>query len=271
MRETSQLRTDFFTHGKVADCPVYDLHGHMGPFYGINFTRHSTDAMVRSMDNAGVRMLVFCHHAALMSPQIGNNANIEAVRAYPDRLRAYCGINPNYPEIARKDLESFDAYSDVYAGLKFLADYHGYPISHERYMPAWELAENRSLPVLLHTWGGSGLDGPEQVRIVAEKYPNTRLLLGHSCHGEWDKAVALVKDFPNVYLELCAVLHWRGILDRFVAELGSERIVFGTDLPWFSYHYYIGAVLGADIADDDRRNILYRNAERLLYGSQVTP
>ncbi len=49
-----------------------------------------------------------------------------------------------------------------------------------------------------------------------------------------------------------------------MAECGSTRIVFGADAPWFNHHYYIGSLLGADITDEDRRNICYRNAERLL-------
>ncbi len=56
----------------------------------------------------------------------------------------------------------------------------------------------------------------------------------------------------------------RGVLERFVGEAGSERILFGTDLPWFNHHYYIGSVLGAAISDEDRHNILHRNAEKLL-------
>ena len=47
-------------------------------------------------------------------------------------------------------------------------------------------------------------------------------------------------------------------------EAGSEKIVFGTDLPWFSTFYYVGAILEADITDEDRRNIFYRNGRRLL-------
>ncbi len=145
-----------------------------------------------------------------------------------------------------------------------LADYHGYPLTDDRYRPAWEKADADRLLVLIHTWGGSGLDGSAVVRRVAEKHPRARILLGHSCHGEWDQAIQLIKDFPNLYLELTAVLDERGILERFVAEAGSERVIYGTDFPWFNHHYYIGAVLGADMTDKDRHNILHRNAERLL-------
>lgn len=258
------LRDAFYTDGVVAECPVYDLHAHMGAFYGISFPRPDADGMIHAMDRAGVKLLVFCHHGTLMSPDVGNAVNIAAVRQHPDRLRAYCGVNPNYPDVIARDIAEYDTFSDVYVGVKMLADYHGYALTDPRFTPVWDLADRQELLVLIHTWGGSSYDGPAIVREVSERYPRARILMGHSCHGEWDKAIALVKQYPNVYFELCAVLDERGILERFVGETGSERILFGTDLPWFNHHYYIGSVLGAAINDEDRHNILHRNAQRLL-------
>lgn len=260
----SSLRDAFFEQGKVDDCPVYDLHGHMGPFFGAHLPQASPESVVKAMGRAGVRLLVFCHHAALFTPDIGNRANVETVRRFPDKLRAYCGINPNYPDTLREDLATYDAYLDVYVGLKFLADYHGCPLSDDRCRPAWELADDRRLPVLVYTWGGSPFNGAREIIAVAERYTNARILMAHSLHAEWDVAIGVVNEFPNVYFDLCAVLDDRGALETFVQRVGSERIVFGTDYPWFDFHYYIGAVLGADITDEDRRNILYRNAQKLL-------
>ena len=56
----------------------------------------------------------------------------------------------------------------------------------------------------------------------------------------------------------------RGPVEKFVAAALGERLLFGTDLPWFDPHHGIGAVLSAEITDQDRHNILHRNAERLL-------
>ena len=264
MREATSLRDTFFRDGKVADCPIYDLHGHMHSLRGGFLPRCSPEAMAAAMERAGVKLIVFCSHAALGVPDIGNSINVETVRRFPDQFRAYCGVNPNYPDQVQRDLDTFDEHLDVYVGLKYLADYHKVAITDARYQPAWQLAEERGLLVLLHTWGGSAYNGAKHVRECAEKYPNASILMGHSCHGDWDGAVALVKDFPNVYFELTAVLDDRGAVDKFAAECGSERIVFGTDSPWFNHHYYIGSLLGADLDDEDRRNIFYRNAERLL-------
>jgi uncharacterized protein len=261
----SDLAREFWEHGSAPSCPIYDMHGHMGFFHSIYFPRGDAADMVRTMDEAGVRLLVFSHHAALNSPELANGPSIDAVRRFPDRLRAYCMVNPNYPEQVARDLESFDAlFPDVYVGFKFLSDYHQIALTDSRYQPAWERADAQGLLVLAHTWGSSRFDGEDVVREVAERYPNAKLLLGHSCHGAWDAAVALARDFPNVYLELTAVFDDRGVIEKFAREAGSRQMLFGTDLPWFDPHHAIGVLLNADITDEDRHNICHRNAERLL-------
>ena len=265
MIERSDLAREFWVHGQAASCPIYDMHGHMGPYHSIYFPRGDTAEMIRTMDEAGVRLLVFSHHAALNSPDLANRPSVEAVRRFPERLRAYCVVNPNYPEQLARDLEAFETlFPDVYIGFKFLSDYHQVALTDARYRPAWAWADAHGLPVLAHTWGGSRFDGEDVVREVAERYPSVKLLLGHSCHGAWDAAVQLARDFPNIYLELTAVFDDRGVIEKFVGEAGSERMLFGTDLPWFDPHHAIGVLLNADITDEDRHNICHRNAEKLL-------
>ena len=266
MRNPSPLQREFWEQGKSADCPIYDMHGHMGENAPIYFPRQTTEAMLGTMDECGVKLLTFSHHLALFAPNLGNAPSIETVRRHPDRLRAYCLINPNYPEIAARDIAAFEDHRDVFVGFKFLSDYHKVALTDPRCAPAFEYADAHGLLVLMHTWGGSSYDGPEVLRKVAERYPRARLLLGHSCHGEWDKAVRLARDFPNIYLELTAVFDDRGVIEKFVNEAGSERMLFGTDLPWFDPHHAVGVLLSAQISDDDRHNICHRNAESLLAG-----
>jgi predicted TIM-barrel fold metal-dependent hydrolase len=261
---SSPLAEAFWRDGRCASCPVYDVHGHMGVWHSIYFPRPDAADMIRSMDSAGVRMLLFAHHGPLFSPEFGHGAAIEAVHSFPDRLRAYLPVNGAYPDDIRSDLELIERHPGVFVGVKFLCDYHEVAMTDDRYVPAWRLADDRRLLVLAHTWGHSQYDGPKVIRRVLEKYPNLTLLMGHSCHGEWDEAVRLTRDFPNAYLELTAVLDDRGIIEMFVERAGADRMLFGTDLPWFDPHHGIGALLSADITDEDRHLILHRNAERLL-------
>jgi len=260
----SPLVRRFWDEGRLDDCPIYDMHGHMGHWPAIYMPSQSPQAMLHSMDNAGVKMLCFSSHEALFSPDTGNDVTAAAVRRWPDRFRGYMVINGNYMDIVEHDLARFDSLRDVFVGFKFLAGYHGVPIDDARYDKVWDFANERKLIVLSHTWGNNNLNGPKQIRNVVEKHPEVRFLMGHSCHGAWEEAVRLATQFPNVYCELTAVFECNGTIELFVEHGAAERTVFGVDLPWFSPLHGLGCVLSADITDEDRHNILHRNAEKLL-------
>ena len=264
MKGKSALGMEFFEKGKVHDCPIYDMHGHMGTYSFIYLPYPEPEGMVKRMDRSGVEVLAFCHHSALSSPDFSNMKSMDAVRKFPERLKAYYGINPHYPEILKKDLETIEQNKDVFIGMKFHSA-NGLPYTHVNYQPALEYADERELLVLLHTWGSDEKCGEKIVKELAHRYKRAKIIMGHSCHGKWDEAAELAKDFQNVYLELCAVLDERlDILEKFVNTAGSEKILFGTDFPWFNHHNYIGTVIASDITDEDRRNIFYRNAKKLL-------
>ena len=125
---------------------------------------------------------------------------------------------------------------DIFVGFKFLCDYYSTPLSDPKHEKYWEYADDNKLLVLCHTWK-SPYDGVAEAEKVLEKYHNLILIAGHSFHSDWDKAVELVKKYPNLYLELTAVLDDRGPLDMFVKEIGRKNsiwnrpaMVFNT--PW---------------------------------------
>lgn len=263
MRSSDSLWERFKKDAKLPDCPIYDMHGHWGPFHGANLPDSDARRAIAHLDRAGVALFVFSSHEALYDPERGNAITVKIAREFPDRMRAYCCINPNYPALVERDLAGFDDCRDVYVGLKLHPGWHNAAMTDDRYKSAWEFADANHLVVLSHAWGGDSLCGYEAVSKVAEKYGGTTIIAGHSLHGRWDQAVELARRCPNVYLDTCAILDDRGAVERIVDEAGSERVLFGTDFPWFGYHYSIGALLGARMTDEDRRNILYRNAQRL--------
>jgi len=263
MSNPSPLVAEFTETGKGADCPVIDCRAHYGPFQGIYFPKVTAEAMIDSLDRCGVRWVICSGHAALVDPARGNEEMADVVRRFPERFRAYMALNPNYPENLQAELERLDDLGG-FVGLKFLSDYHQYPITGEKYVPAMEFAQARGLPILMHTWGRSAYDSPQLVAELASRYPTVPLLMGHSGHGDWEGAIRTALDHPAVYLELCAAYAVNGVIEAFCERVGSERVLFGTDLPWFDPHYGIGCVLHARITDEERHNILHRNAERLF-------
>jgi predicted TIM-barrel fold metal-dependent hydrolase len=282
----SPIAGEYLEQGYSETCPLIDMHCHLGPFLGSYLPNAEAEAMVRTKQRYGVKRLVAVPHAALLAdPARGNRYMQATIDAYPRDFLGYWGINPHYQAIIEEDLRSYDQ-TRGFVGLKFLPDYHAYPVDGPLYQTALRFADERGLLVLIHTWGLSLFNSPRQVGILAERYPNAILVMGHSGYGEWDTSLALARDYPNVYLELTAVyvahdfsaqpagsgtplplidcLSVNGIIERMVEVASSRKILFGTDLPWYGPMYAAGAVLFARISDEARHDILHRNAERLL-------
>jgi hypothetical protein len=263
INKNSLLAQRFFEYGKLDDCPIYDMHAHMHEMTGGGLPDPSPQAMAAMMKKAGTRITLFCSHYALFNPETGEKANIDPVHLFPECFRAYHAVISRYtdPEAFFRRMEN---NPDVYVGAKFLCDYYSVPLTDERHRPYFEYLNTNKLLALIHTWGTSSFDGPDQVAEIAGKYPDVTLICGHCFHGKWEEGISLAKAYPNIYYEITALHDDRGILERLCEGVGSERILFGTDLPWFSTYTGMGAVLAADITDEDRRNIFYRNAEILL-------
>jgi len=263
MKNPSEITKEFIQKGFSHKCPVIDTHTHFGPYAGIYFPKVTAEQMIDTMDRCGVKYVISTPHMALVDSDRGNRLTAELVQKYPDRFKGYWAVNPNYPGRTEKDLARLHQFNE-FVGFKFLSDYHKVPINDERYTPVLEYAQQHELPILMHTWGHSGFDGPVLVEQLAQKYPDVKLIMGHAGFGQWDKAIQVAKEHPNVYLELTAAYSVRGAIDTMVAGAGSEKIIFGTDLPWFDPHYGIGCVLFARISEQDRHNILHKNAEKLF-------
>lgn len=246
-------------------CPIIDTHGHFGPYAKIWLPSCNADQMVATMDRCGVHTTICSHHTGITGDAVAANRWLaqQALEPYPARLMGYFVWNPHQARELESALESFPPHPG-FVGFKLHPSTHGVPLDDARYTPVLTFANTHGLPVLSHTWGGSPWDGADQVDRLLDAYPSIPFLMGHSCFGDWDGAICVAREHPQAYLELTAAYAVEPVISRFVAEVGSERILMGTDLPWFDPMFCIGCILFAGITDVDRANILYRNAERLF-------
>ena len=261
----SKLAQAFWERGRLPDCPVFNFHAHMHDAAGLYMPRSRPEDMLRSMDAANCLISFFCSHPAMLNPTLGPEQDMAVVRRWPGRFKAYHAVVSRHLD-ADADLRRVAAHPDVFVGFKFHGDWYETPITDPRHQPYWEYADEHGLLVLCHTWGTSANDGPDQAAAILGRYRNLVFIGAHGFHDAWPKAAEIANAFPNYYFDLTGIIDDRGPLDRFLADArgGSRQVLFGTDLPWFSLHHGIGGVLAADMTDEDRRNIFYRNGARLL-------
>ena len=264
----SELTREFLTSGKSGTCPVIDMHAHMFNCYECNMLVDTPEKQLAVMDRSGVALALFCSHDCLYGGYPFFAEDLEVTARYPERFRMYmCVFSPDCDP--KRDLAFAEAHRNAVAGLKFHGDTYAVPISDARHTPYYDYADSRRLPVLFHTWHGSPYCGAQEARKVLEKHHDFAFIAGHSFRGSFSDGVELAKAYPNLYLELTAVLSQRGMLEHFVEAGLEDRILFGVDAPWFSYDFGIGALLSADISDEVRRKILYKNALGLLRRADI--
>ena len=287
MTNPSRIVREYLETGRSESCPIIDMHGHLGPFHGAYLPSAPPDRMVTSLKRQNVLKLVCAPHQALFADvQRGNVVMQEAIDRYPETLLGYWSVNPNHPDLVRSAPRELEK-SHGFVGFKFLPEYHEYPVTGAGYAPVLEYAdEHGGLIVLVHTWGGSSFDDPSLLAEIAGKYPRVTFLMGHSGFGAWETSFRVARDHPNTYLDLTCVyaahdfgnlprgntagaairstMQINGNIERMVRVAGSGKIVFGTDMPWYSPHAAAGAILFSRIDDDARHDIMHRNAERLI-------
>ena len=245
---------------------VFDSHAHIADVDDDNITQlimpladmHSISS---SMDKLGVDKIIF---SAWEGIKIGgcrpNDTVYKAMTAYPEKMYGYVTANPNYDGDIDKAINDLETRGFV--GLKPYAVLHG-KLTDPGYIPWFEYGNRRKLFMLAHT-GTQEL--AEQVKQIAPLYPDMIFIMAHSgVSMEIARInVAVAKEFENIVLEITFTSATRGSIEYMVSEIGSERVLFGTDLPMRDSAPQLVWVAYAEIPVSDKINILGENMRKIL-------
>ena len=248
----------------LRDCLVIDAHGHLGPINKFPYVESTPESLIWAMDRLGIdQTWVSSTWAAYENPErAGNDYVLAAQRAFPGRIFAYMALRVGHPENLIAEMERC-----CEAGVRAVKifDPEGLPYNHPHYDDLYAFANERALPILAHTWGFE----LEHLQPAFDKYDRIKWMLAHTGSAEEDRYLALANDYPHVYLETCFSLAPRGLMERLVAAVPLEKILWGSDQLFMSAAHQIGRVLFAQITPEQKRAILGENAARILGG--VTP
>jgi len=226
---------------------------------------HTVPNLLREMREVGVTRSLLL---PIDFPALSYNAEVylEVAAAHPE-LPALGSVHPYARDVAGK----LDAQQAAGArGIKVHPAIQLMTADNDRAMRLYRLCAARRLPVLFHC-GPVGIENvysrhlcrlPFYRRAVAENRDVT-FVLGHSGALEMEQALALCCEFDNVCLELScqSITNVR----RIVAEAPSERLMFGSDWPFYHQAIPLAKVL---LATEDRKQlrpkIFWENAARVF-------
>jgi len=245
--------------GQPPPFPVTDMHGHLGR-YAFAIPDMTVEGLLRVMDRAGVQRIVCSHMQCMSADNHWGNAQVHAcMRLAPGRILGYVSVFPASTEVVRAEVRHW--LSAGFSGLK-LHDSNGFRYDDPAYLPAFELAQEHGLPVLLHTWGVPAQF--EAAMAVARCFPHLTVILAHGGSADAEGYVHAVQGARNLVVDTCYSRCPVGLVERLVAAAGPERVVFGSDCTFYSLTQQLGKIMAADLPDAAKRQILNGNAERIL-------
>jgi predicted TIM-barrel fold metal-dependent hydrolase len=259
--------------------PLIDVHAH---FYQEGAGRASWESLNASRLAAGDRIGVTWHVGSILgswgassptyfqSPDdtiAGNDAMLRCQEAEPRRVRAWAAVNPNDTGFALRELDRCRGRGAI--GLKLAAARRA---SDPLLDPLMQFAREHHWPVLHHAWqrrpaAVAGQDPSDAVDLcaLAVRHPEVAILLAHiGGGGDWSHTLAVVRDVPNVYLDLSGSGADRGMLDQALEAVGAGRLVWGADLTLDTGLAKLWALDVIGLPPPDRENIRWRNAARLF-------
>ena len=243
----------------LAEYEIIDMHAHL--YWSVPWGTDPGDELVRAQDQSGVRSSVISSLTAnAFRMEMCNEVMLAAMRKHPGRLLGYVYVWPSDVKSVRKEVEK--RLKQGFVGIKMLV-LHGFDYTDPGYAPAFEIANERKLPALLHTYGGQrGL--ADQVPGLAEKYKGVNFVLAHAGAQKVEEYIQIANMHKNTYLELCTSSATYRAVETLVANVPAERIVWGADDEPLNMSHQIGKVLGAEIPEETKLKILSTNAKRLL-------
>jgi predicted TIM-barrel fold metal-dependent hydrolase len=249
-----------------------DVHAHVGRTVA-NDIGQSVDEMLSRLERSGISHALPSPAAAdrqaegIVDTRRMNDVVAGAVRDYPERFPVGLGlVEPRHGDLAVAELLRIIDELGL-AGITVHPMLEGYYLDVPlRVDPLFEILNDRRALCLMHCSPdpGSG-ESPRAVRVVASKFPDVTIVLGHAflTPGQLAESAQIAKDLPNVLLDV-AYQSDSHITETLVAELGSQRVVFGTDQPFYPPGEVLESVVRSGISTEDQENILFRNVERIL-------
>ncbi len=240
---------------------IYDCHGHLGVHPDFPAVQYSLEEMVRVMDLLHIEVLAISSTLACYNDCPRGNAEVaEVLERFPKRFRGYVTVNPQPEGEALRELERW-SYFHRPPLIKLHPDLHKYPVHGPKYRPVWDYANQTQAVVLVHTWESDPNCGPLLLMPIACEFRQAHIILGHAgvtCRG-YEQSFEVAAATPNTFLDITGSQSRRTIIERAVARVGANRILFGSDMPYLEAAMAVGRVLTARISDHDKELILRSN------------
>jgi predicted TIM-barrel fold metal-dependent hydrolase len=260
--------------------PKIDMHCHVRPFPDRSHEEISSDHLVASGEMLGItefwcsRPIGGGRKAPVEEVREHNDSVLRAMARHPDHIRGLCYVIPGHYQAALDEIERC-----LDAGMIGIKLYNQYTLDDPAVWPVIECAIQRRIPILEHAGYLPAAEDLEKQPLIShgahfaaasQNYPEAVLIHAHiGGGGDWEWTVRAMRDAsPNVYIDTSGSNLDDGQIEFAAAELGAERVLFGTDGIMSGS---VGKVLDAALTEAEKDLIFRGNVQRILAAQGETP
>ncbi|MFQ5425109.1 MAG: amidohydrolase family protein [Phycisphaerae bacterium] len=175
--------------------------------------------------------------------EIPSDLIVQYVRAHPDKLIGFAGIDPTNLHEAMDDLQRAHGESGI-GGITVSPAAQDFHPADSRAVQVFAEAERLRMPVLLHQGihfaSASKMDFARPVLFdeVARDFPDLKLVIAHLGYPWVEECIVLLGRHRNVYADISAMLHqpWQAYNALLSAHQYGvmDKLLFGSDFPFGS-------------------------------------
>jgi predicted TIM-barrel fold metal-dependent hydrolase len=235
---------------------IFDAHMHVGDFGPM---------MNVGVDTAGLAELMRDHEidgGVVFAPDA---SLVEQAMSEIPGLYGLVWANPKIPGYVEETARLLE--DPRFRGIKLHPTLDGFHPNDPSIHPLMELLAERDLPVLIHC-GHPVFSLPWSIEELIVAFPHVKVILGHMGHCNViyiNGAIDVAERNPRVYLETSGMPMPTKIREA-VERVGSERVLFGSDIPFHHPKIEIDRVRLAGLAPEDEERVLSASARALFLG-----
>lgn len=248
---------------------IWDLHCHLSGVPG----RTPDERMARLIEHAdrlGIdRLCVYMGLTFLRDPSPDdlrkqNDDVLQALSHWHDRAFGFVYLSAKHVEASLQELERCVAGGPMVGVKLWMAK----RCDDAQIDPIIRRAAELKCVIFQHTWFKTdgnypGESTPQDFAAMARRHSTVPLVCGHT-GGNWEIGIRVVRDLPNVSVDLAGSDPTNGITEMAVRELGAERVIYGSDVGGRSFASQLAKVQGANIPETAKKLILGENLRRMM-------
>ena len=237
----------------------------------------TSDDLIASMDASNIDISV-CAGFGWTDQEVAfeaNNYNITAARSHPNRLIAFCSVNPIWGDYAIQEVER--CYE---AGARGIGELHPntqgiLDADMATLAPLFDTAKQLDMPILMHasepighTYPGKGTVTPDLLMALINAFPNNKFIFSH--FGGGLPFYGLMPEIRSALKNVCfdsaafPYLYRPEVFEVSAKAAGKEKILFASDYPLISQKKALELMSQSGLTEEESDQIKGLNASKFL-------